>query len=342
MLGRRTLRAVHDGPLLLPPLLLAAVLALSGVAKVGETRATRDATAALGLGRRMAGSPLPVMLPWVEIGLALGLLALPGGWASLAATLALLLLLGFTVLVARVVRRGDDVACGCFGRIGQGRIGPRTLLRNGLLVLVAALSLLGSTDGRSVLSRLLDADGVTWAWLGVAGLGAAVTALVAGGPREGLLTRTRPDRADDGGTAELDYLRQPIPFGTLLQPSGARIALPELASRQAQLLVPVSATCPPCVRVIEEIPGWQAQMDVVAIRPVFISDLGDAMDRHPQVAKAALADPEQILLRTFQVSTPAAVLLGADGLLAGGPVQGEDEVRRLVADILDELAAADE
>ena len=36
----------------------------------------------------------------------------------------------------------------------------------------------------------------------------------------------------------------------------------------------------------------------------------------------------------------AAVLLGADGMLAGGPVHGIEEVRGFVDDIADEIAAS--
>jgi hypothetical protein len=35
----------------------------------------------------------------------------------------------------------------------------------------------------------------------------------------------------------------------------------------------------------------------------------------------------------FSVGAPAAVLLGADGYLAGGPVAGEDDVAAFVEDV---------
>ena len=38
--------------------------------------------------------------------------------------------------------------------------------------------------------------------------------------------------------------------------------------------------------------------------------------------------------------SPTAVLLGADGLLAGGPVEGVAEIEQFVADIADQLAGA--
>ena len=38
--------------------------------------------------------------------------------------------------------------------------------------------------------------------------------------------------------------------------------------------------------------------------------------------------------------SPSAVLLGADGLLAGGPVHGLEEIEAFVTDIADQLADA--
>ena len=50
-------------------------------------------------------------------------------------------------------------------------------------------------------------------------------------------------------------------------------------------------------------------------------------------------DPEGLVGETFDMqATPSAVLLGADGLLAGGPVVGSLAVPQLVDDILHELA----
>ena len=75
-------------PFLVTPLVLcAAVLLVSGVAKLREPQATRDAFVALRLPRRLADSPAPALLPWGE--LALGVLLLVGvGWVLLLATVA--------------------------------------------------------------------------------------------------------------------------------------------------------------------------------------------------------------------------------------------------------------
>jgi hypothetical protein len=44
-------------------------------------------------------------------------------------------------------------------------------------------------------------------------------------------------------------------------------------------------------------------------------------------------EPELNVRRVFSVGAPAAVLLGADGYLAGGPVAGEDDVAAFVEDV---------
>ena len=51
-------------------------------------------------------------------------------------------------------------------------------------------------------------------------------------------------------------------------------------------------------------------------------------------------DPFGITRRAFAAGNPSAVLLGADGLVAGGPVHGEDAVRAFVADVADQLREA--
>ena len=57
-------------PLLLPPLVAALLLVVSGVAKVRHPEETRSAFGELRLPRAVTRSPAPVLLPWAEIVLA--------------------------------------------------------------------------------------------------------------------------------------------------------------------------------------------------------------------------------------------------------------------------------
>ena len=59
----------------------------------------------------------------------------------------------------------------------------------------------------------------------------------------------------------------------------------------------------------------------------------------PYLAGHAYFDPFALARTAFGVGTPAAVLLGTDGMLAGGPVQGEDDVTAFVAELTEPPAS---
>jgi hypothetical protein len=80
------------------------------------------------------------------------LLALPT--ASLAGfALATALLSAFTVAIGTTVRRGEQVACRCFGSASSAPVGPAHLVRNAFLLagsltgVLAALTSSGDADG---------------------------------------------------------------------------------------------------------------------------------------------------------------------------------------------------
>ncbi|MDQ2745220.1 MAG: hypothetical protein M3Z66_23390 [Chloroflexota bacterium] len=79
-------------------------------------------------------------LPPVELFIAL--LFLTGAAAPLAAVCASLLLLSFVIAVGVNLRRGADLACGCFGGRGRRRIGPGLLLQDLGLLGLSSVSLL--------------------------------------------------------------------------------------------------------------------------------------------------------------------------------------------------------
>lgn len=64
-------------PLLLPPLVAALLLVVSGVAKVRHPEETRSAFGELRLPRALTRSPAPVLLPWAEIVLAVAIVVTP-------------------------------------------------------------------------------------------------------------------------------------------------------------------------------------------------------------------------------------------------------------------------
>ena len=109
-------------------LVLAVVFAWSGVAKLVR----RPDMTGLGL-----PASTPLVLAVVELGLAASLVASPvvGGIAALT------LLAGFTAFL--VARRGSGTGCGCFGSTSTKPVSNVDLVRNGALLLVAALASFG-------------------------------------------------------------------------------------------------------------------------------------------------------------------------------------------------------
>ena len=66
---------------------------------------------------------------------------------------------------------------------------------------------------------------------------------------------------------------------------------------------------------------------------------GPGLDPLPQWPGAVLVDPEHQLRSALGMYRPSAILLGADALVAAGPVVGPDEVLALFDDIRADLAA---
>ena len=91
------------GPLLLPPLLLAVLLCVSGGAKLRHPEETRSAFAQLQLPRALTDSPAPQVLPWAEIVLAVALVVTPAPFALGVAVATLGRLIAYLAVIEECV-----------------------------------------------------------------------------------------------------------------------------------------------------------------------------------------------------------------------------------------------
>ncbi len=333
-------------------LTLTVMLAVSGLAKLPQPRATADAMTAL----RVPLVPPAVggrLLPWVELALA-GLLLLASGPLLVgAATAALGLCAAYLLLVARALTWDHPVDCSCFGKIGESTVTSRTLARNIVLLLVAGLALWGATQGVSVPAALTSFTAADWTWLGATALVVLLTALAVGRPPEyagrhgGRRRAGRPDPAAPTEPAtdqadDLDYVRVPIPFAVVQDAAGGTATLRELAATQARLLVLLSPGCGPCDRVARLVDAWHQRLHpAVDVLCVYAQPLLRVAGRLLHDPAHARHDPEGNVRNAFAThATPSAILLGADGLVAGGPVTGEPDIVELVQLIEEQLAEA--
>ena len=310
---------------------LSGVLALSGIAKLRAPEETQDAFVSLRVPTWIPTRPAAAALPWLELALALGLVGAPAGLLVLVASVTTMLLAAYTLLITRALGFAEPVTCACFGRLGGHRVDRLTLARNVLLLALAGWAVTIGAEGRSFLGAVDSADAGEWAAVAAALLVLAATALIAagGGP-------TGP--YDEG---DLDYLRAPIPFGRLELADGGVETLRGLASTQARLLVFLSPGCGSCVRVAALVDDWTRRAaPALGVQAVYPDGTEQHLDHDPALVAF---DPEDNVRSVFGIEgTPAAVLLGADGLMAGGPVVGKGSIARLVEDVLGELEAAEQ
>ncbi len=329
------------------PLILAAVLALSGVAKL------RDHDEATQLGWEELGVPARVNVrwvrrshPWAELVLAAALVVAPGPMAVVAGVTAVALCLVYLVLVARAAARPEPAVCDCFGATASTVITWRTVARNLLLALLGVASLVDAVAVGSPWEALAAAPASTWWWLLAVAAAALTTHLVAPEPRGREISvdaeasgaplpasRSGPDpEADD------EYIRTLTPMTHVVDADGITHDLVSMSAQRPQLLLFVSPECGACTPVVEKLPEYRERIPLVQIRLVVGLELDRLAEVRPTWTPSAVHDPDRLTARALRVTaTPTAVLLGTDGMLAGGPVEGSFGVEGFVEDIAAEL-----
>lgn len=327
-------------PLILFTGLLVVVLAISGVAKLRDPGAARDGFGALDVPSALAQPWMIAALPWVEIGLALGLLVTGGVLFAAIGAAVLLLFLAYLVLVVRVVAKGADASCGCFGSLTEGKVTGWTVARNAGYVVAALVNLAAALAGPApLLVWLLGAGAGTWSWLIAAALVAVMAALtVYERPSEAAIGSPTPALTDEEGP---DYVRLPIPFGSLRTQNGDVLTLRTLARTRAQLLFFVSPGCGSCQDIIGSVNQWQLELPVLSLHLV-VANANQVQQLPADVRASTLLDEEFNTARLFESrGTPWAVLLGTDELLAAGPLSGTAQISELIEQLKDQLAEAE-
>ncbi len=329
----------------LAPLLLAGVLVVSALAKWRQPESTRSAIVLLRLPRALHTAWVAKALPPAEGLLALVMILSPVVWLTrLASWASAVLFVAYLAIIVRAMTFTPRPDCGCFGNIGDQRVRGRTVWRNALFVALAAVFLWFSAAGHTVPDVLLSLGFTGWAWLLGAVVASVAVALIGPGA-----SGTRPPRptgdARVAGTAPgeddlEDYIRQPIPRAVLVDPAGQGQLLQAMAASRAQLLVFVNCYCGPTHAVIRDVPLVRPQVPQIDVRVVFSGV--DVLPSTPELPTAdAWRDFGAITWETLGLqASPSAVLLGADGLLAGGPVGGLDAVREFFDEVAEALSGA--
>ena len=359
--------------LVLCSLTIIVTLLWSGIAKALDRTSTAQAIVNLQLDHFIPIRLATMTVPWGEIVLGLGLLLVPGMAGSVLAVLAIVLFAFYWGVIMRAIIAGNQATCNCFGSRSTAPVSFFTLFRNTGLLL-AAFGAFGSTlmNQRSALGVLLNMNAEGWLWTFGAGIIAFVLWSIYRGEtvvRDGETAVYRPAPAyvepeydNDGELAEgytyADeeyeeddephddedegaYERLPIPKAFVTTVEGHRYSLRQLSKMKARVLFNLSPTCMPCREVIEELPAWQEKLPMLELNPVVKSELDAETLQLPDTFEIFI-DSDLDVAQNFGVGTPTAVALGADGLLAGGPVAGAGTVKEFMEDIMYEMGVLDE
>jgi thiol-disulfide isomerase/thioredoxin len=345
-----------DIALIAARLVLAAVFATAGVSKLFDLKGSRQALRDFGLPAVLAG-PFGIVLPLVEIAIAVALISAGTAWYGAVGALALLVL--FLAGIGYNVARGRSPDCHCFGQLHSEPAGWSTLARNGVLALIAAFIVLQGPDnvGRGAVSWMGDLSGAELLAVILAIVACAL--VVAEGwmilqmlRQQGrLLVRLDEMEAEvrrigQSGTAGLPAalpgptgpglaVGSPAPAFSLPGLYGEVIPLEALrAAGKPILLTFVDPDCGPCTALLPDLGRWQREL--APTLSVTLISRGSVEANQQKVAGAGIT---QVLLQSDReiqaayqvVGTPSAVAVQADGSIGSTLAQGAEEIRALVA-----------
>jgi len=333
-------------------LVLAAVFAVAGAAKLRDRRGTRQAAREFGAPERLAGL-VGLILPLAELTVA-GLLLVPGTvLVGEAGALALLLL--FSAAIGIALARGRAPDCHCFGRLHSAPASWRTLVRNGLLAAVAALALSASLarPDRSVFGWVGGLEPAEILALAVAAV--AIVLLAAGGAALLSLLRSygkvlvRLEQVEaalrEAGigvdTGELPAGLEPgspAPTFELSAVTGDAVSLGALLARDRPLmLVFTSPSCEPCKSLLPTAAEWQrGRGDELTIAFASSGAPADVRAEAEELGlQDVLVDEDLGLYSAFRANgTPSAVLVTPDGTIGSWVASGSDSIQQLLDQVL--------
>ena len=320
--------------LLLSRAALALTFVVSALSKAADPLGTREAAGDLGVPARFARGTAAA-LPVVEL-VAAVLLVLGAPAVQIGAALSLALLAIFSIAIARVLRAGTSASCRCFGGLSSKPLSARSLVRNGLLAALAAVSALPAD--RSVLRAA--ADGSRALWFAVAAavlLGGMILVLLVLLRRYGAALR-RIEALETGGSGVLD-LAPPFALPDL---DGNMVTTEQLrADGVPVLLLFMSPTCGPCRGLAPRVGAWHRRYGD-ALRLVVVSDGRVEANRleFPDPTLTVVLETDASVSSIYAPGgTPAAVVLLPDGRRLSEPAYAADDIGELVQTLtLDRLA----
>ncbi len=338
--------------LLVARLLLLATFAVSGIAKLADLSGTRQAIVGFGFRERSArvGAWL---LPAVEIGVATALLWRATAWLGSLGALALLIV--FCTVIGVNLSRGQAPDCHCFGQLHSEPVSSKTLVRNAVLAVPAALVLVAGikNPGPTAVAWLGDlrpAEAIlscVCAVLAAAGVGVVIVlrrVLVRQRElAESVSVMERLFDAQDEGMVDLSEaaeipmglpLGAPAPDAWLTTSEGGQLTLGSLIEdHPAVALVFVSAGCSPCKELLAKLDQWKRvgseQLGLIVVAPGSRQTNAKLLADYPELG-LLLADDAPVAAAYRAQWTPAAVIV-SKGKIVSATSFGVQAIESLLA-----------
>jgi thiol-disulfide isomerase/thioredoxin/uncharacterized membrane protein YphA (DoxX/SURF4 family) len=347
-----------DATLLIARLVLAAVFTLAGVAKLSDLKGSRKAIIDFGLPAVLA-SPLALLLPVAELGVAAALIPASSAWWGALGALGLLLL--FVVGISINLARGRTPECHCFGQLHSAPAGWRTLARNGVLAAIAGFVLWAGYEGGGAGPSAISWLGALSAAQLLALLGGVVVLSLSAGQwwflvhllrQNGrLLVRLEAVEATlaEGGSVvgasqngtHVHQEAEGLPVGSeapnfsLSGLYGESLTLEALrSSGKTVMMLFTDPGCGPCNALLPEVGRWQEEH--APKLTLSLVSRGEVEENKTKAQEHALKNV--VLQNDWEVSesyqvrgTPSAVLISADGKIASPVAGGAEGIRGLLS-----------
>lgn len=348
-----------ESVLLAARLILAAVFLLAGATKVADPAGTRKALRNFGVPGVLA-KPGMILLPLAELLTAVLLIPISTMWYG--AWAALILLGVFLLAVGLAMALGRKPDCHCFGQLHSSPVGWATLVRNVVLAACAGLLVWGSP-------RYGGLDPWAW-FMSLSGDAFRIALFVVFVAAAGFLhvvSRARPRKVaepvavmdEDEPEAEKAHAPppparpqppveeaapNPLGLGLAVGTPAPEFELPSLAGERRSLeslrargrdvlLIFSSPFCESCNALAQKLVKWMREME--GLPYIVLISRGK---REDNLAKLKDFDTSRVLLQRQaevssaydSISTPTAVLVGADGRIRSGLATGGAAIKTLL------------
>ncbi len=328
--------------LLIARLVLAAIFAVAGAAKLADPAGSRKSMSDFGVPEALA-QPLGFLLPLAELICAVALVPLASAWWGASGILVLLLL--FIVGISVNLVRGRRPDCHCFGQLNSSPIGWNTVLRNGVLAGVAGLIVAQGSE--NVGASVLDWSGALNSTQSIIiGLAFAIAVLAAFQlwvlmhllrQNGRLLLRIESLEANGGAPVEAPPPGLPVnsvaPAFSLKNLEGETVTFGILQQQGKPLLLFFSEPgCGGCDAAMPEVSQWQREYaDRLLIVPISRGEVkvNRAKSEKHGLEHMLLQVDREVANAYMANSVPSAVLVG-DGRISSPLAVGADEIRGLV------------